>query len=164
MSRRLITAPISTVVTRRINYDDNIFYIQSLIKGLRSGLRLDIDPDYFRDKIVEDIFFVDRTIQQIYDALKVNDLLINRIDHLREIIRAKRAFCDFLDEAAGDALPFSPSLEAFGDKLTSARETHARDIVDIQGVMEGRSTGEEPKNIVSNDEYRFLFQDEESES
>ena len=151
-------------MTTQTNYDDNIFYVQFLIKTLRSGLRLDLDPEYFRDKIVEDIFFVDRTIQQIYETLKVNNYLINRTDHLRELVRAKRSFCDFLEESTNQELPFPEHLSAFASKISSTRENHARDIADIQGLMEGRSPAEEPKNIVSQDEYRFLFQNEEPES
>ena len=151
-------------MTTQTNYDDNIFYLQFLIKTLRSGLRLDIDPDYFRDKTVEDIFFIDRTIQQIYEALKANNYLINRADHLRELVRAKRAFCDFLEESMNEELPFPGYLSGFYAKLSSTREHHARDMADIQGLMEGRSPAEEPKNIVSQDEYRFLFQDEEPEA
>ena len=150
-------------MTNQINYDDNIFYLQSLIKGLRTALHLDLDPEYFRDKLVEDIFFVDRTLQQIYETLGANTYLINRSDHLRELVRAKRAYCDFLDEAAKQESASASLLAGLSAKISSAREQHVRDIADIQGMMDGRTPTEEPKTIVSQDEYRFLFEEQESD-
>jgi len=142
----------------KVNYDDNLFYVHSLIKGLRGGLQLELDVDYFRDKIVEDIFFIDRTLQQIYEALRVNSYLINRRDHLRELMRVKRGLADLLGAVLDGSLPWSASLSAFTDKLAGARDHHVRDITDIQGLMEGSAPVDEPQDVVSQDEYRFLFE------
>lgn len=142
----------------KVNYDDNLFHLHSLIKGLRGGLQLELDIDYFRDKVVEDIFFIDRTLQQIYEALRVNSYLINRRDHLRELMRVKRGFADLLGGLLDGTLSWSESLSAFTDKLADVRDQHVRDIADIQGLMEGGTPVDEPQDVVSQDEYRFLFE------
>ena len=49
-------------------------------------------------------------------------------------------------------------LSAFTDKLADARDHHVRDIADIQGLMEGGTPIDEPQDVVSQDEYRFLFE------
>ncbi|MFW5777286.1 MAG: hypothetical protein ACOCZB_08380 [Spirochaetota bacterium] len=148
----------------RVNYDDNLFFVMTLTRALRSGLQLDIDPDYFRDKVVEDVFFIDRTLEQIYEALRTNSFLINRRDHLRELMRAKRNFADTLDEVLEARAAFSEHLEPFRAKLAAAREQHVRDISDIQRMMESGAPEADQETIVSQDEYRFLFQsDEDSE-
>lgn len=141
----------------KVNYEDNLFYLHSLVKGLRGGLQLELDTDFFRDKIVEDIFFVDRTLGQIYETLRVNNFLINRRDHLRDLMRVKRSFADFLTDATAGTLPWGSNLTAFADKLAGARDQHVRDIADIQGLMEGSTPVDEPQDVVSPDEYRFLF-------
>lgn len=148
----------------RVNYDDNLFYLMTLTRALRSGLQLEIDPDYFRDKMVEDIFFIDRTLEQVHEALRINTYLINRKDHLRELMRAKRNFADMLDEILENRFPFSEHLEPFRAKLTGAREQHIRDISDIQKTMDTGAVEEDQQNIISQDEYRFLFQSDEDES
>ena len=142
----------------RVNYDDNLFYLHSVIKVLRSGLQLELDADYFRDKIVEDIFFIDRTLQQIYEALQVNSYLINRRDHLRELMRVKRGLADLLSSLLDGTLPWIQNLAAFSDKLGDARDHHVRDIADIQGLMEGGVPVDDPQDVVSQVEYRFLFE------
>jgi hypothetical protein len=149
----------------RVNYEDNLFYIMTLTRALRSGLQLEIDPDYFRDKIVEDIFFLDRVLEQIYEALRLNSYLINRRDHLRELMRAKRAFADMLDEVLETRVAFSDHLEPFRAKLAGAREQHVRDLSDIQSSMDSGASTEDQQSIVSQDEYRFLFRnDDETDS
>ncbi|MFP4114787.1 MAG: hypothetical protein ACOCZB_03840 [Spirochaetota bacterium] len=149
----------------RVNYDDNLFYVMTMTRALRSGLHLEIDPDYFRDKMVEDIFFLDRVLEQIYEALRTNAYLINRRDHLRELMRAKRTFADMLDEILESRLAFSHHLEPFRAKLSGAREQHVRDLSDIQNSMETDVTTDDQQSIVGQDEYRFLFQnDDESDS
>ena len=135
----------------RVNYDDNLFFIMTLTRALRSGLQLEIDPDYFRDKVVEDIFFIDRTLEQIYEALRTNTYLINRRDHLRELMRAKRNFADTLDEVLASTYAFSQHLEPFRAKLAGAREQHVRDISDIQRMMESGAPAADQESIVSQD-------------
>lgn len=147
----------------RVNYDDNLFYLGSLIRTLSSGLKLELDRDYFQDKIVEDVFFVDRTLEQVYETLRVNTYLINRKDHLHELMRTKRAFADLLNEVLEEQAPVAEVFQPFLAKLTGARERHVHDIADIQKTMESEGTGEDQQAIVSQDEYRFLFQNEPEE-
>jgi len=148
-------------MARRVNYDDNLFYAMTLTRALRSGLQLDIDPDYFRDKVVEDIFFIDRTLEQIYEALRTNTFLINRRDHLRALMRAKRTFADTLDEVLESRCAFAEHLGPFRAKLAGAREQHVRDISDIQGLIENGAQEADQESIISQDEYRFLLQSDE---
>jgi hypothetical protein len=142
----------------KVNYEDNLFYIHTFVKTLRGGMQLELDADYFRDKVVEDIFFVDRTLGQIYEALRTNNYLINRRDHLRELMRVKRGFADLLSGLVDGELEWAGELASYRDTLADARDRHVRDITDIQSLMEGGRPVEEPQDIVSQDEYRFLFQ------
>jgi len=154
---------IETTMATKVNYDDNLFHLISLTKALRNGLQLELDVDYFRDKTVEDILFVDRTLQQIYEALSVNTYLINRKAHLRELMRAKRAFADMLDEIINRSSVFAQKLAPFDQKIGRAREQHLQDISDIQSMIEVGKKEQMTEDIVSQDEYQFLFRDEESD-
>ena len=147
----------------RVNYDDNLFYLMTLTRALRSGLQLEIDPEYFRDKIVEDIFFIDRTLELVYEALRTNTYLINRRDHLRGLMRAKRGFADMIDEILDRGAAFAEHLEGFRAKLTGARERHVADIADIRASMESSPNEDDQQTIVSQDEYRFLFEHDEGD-
>ena len=152
---------IETTMATKVNYDDNLFYLISLTKVLSNGLKLELDSDYFRDKVLEDILFVDRTLEQIYEALRVNAYLINRKGHLRELMRAKRSFADLLDEVISGKGRFSHELSEYDSKLSSARTQHLSDLSDIQNTIEPGQVSERSEDVVSQDEYRFLFRDED---
>ena len=154
---------IETTMATKVNYDDNLFHLISLTKTLRNGLQLELDADYFRDKVVEDILFIDRALQQIYEALSVNTYLINRKAHLRELMRAKRAFADMLEEITSRSGVFAQQLAPFDEKIGKAREQHLQDISEIQSMIEVGKKEQLTEDIVSQDEYQFLFREEDNE-
>ena len=144
-----------------VNYDDNLFYLMTVMRALRSGLQLEIDPNLYLDRIIEDIFFIDRTIEQIHETLRRNTHLINRREHLRQVMRAKRGFADLLDDLVREHPAFAKHLSLIRDKMVAARDKHVRDISDILRAMDATPTEDDQQTIVSNDEYRFLFQSDD---
>ncbi len=144
-----------------VNYEDSLFYLMTVTRTLRSGLQLEIDPGFYLEKIVEDIFFIDRTIEQIHGTLKGNTYLINRREHLRQVMRAKRSFADLMHELIEGNLSFGKHLAGIRERLAAAHEKHVRDISDILRAMEVSSTQDDQQAIVSGDEYRFLFQNDD---
>ena len=142
----------------RVNYGDNLFFATTVVRTLRSGLKLEIDADYFLDKIVEDVFFVDTILQQIYESLRVNTYLINRKDHLHELMRAKRNFADLLNEILENDIHLKEQLDAFAPKFRDSLERHVNDIADIQNAMDSPEAEVDTQSIVSQDEFRFLLE------
>ncbi len=147
----------------KVNYEDNLFYLMTITRALKAGVQLDIDPDYYLDKIVEDILFIDRTLDRIHESLRLNAYLINRRELLRELMRAKRLFADFLDDALDGTPAFGEHLAPLRAKLVGVRDQHVRDISDIQRSMSVEPSGDDDQNIVSQDEYRFLLQNDDEQ-
>lgn len=73
-------------------------------------------------------------------------------------MRVKRGLADLLGSLLDGTLPWIQNLAAFSDKLADARDHHVRDIEDIQAIMEGGVPLDDPQDVVSQDEYRFLFE------
>jgi len=134
-----------------------------MIRSLRAGLQLEIDGDYFVAKVEHDLEFIHRTIEQLSEALLTNTFLINRTEHLRELMRAKRSYSDLLHEITDDELSFSRHLSHMKSQLIARREQHVGDVADIQSAMKRTAVSDEPENVVGEDEYRFLFQSEEEQ-
>ncbi len=150
-------------MANKVNYDDNLFYLMAFTRTLSAGVQLDIDPEYYLDKTVEDILFVDRTLERIHESLRLNEYLINRRELLRELMRAKRAFADLLDAVLDGDPVFSEHLAPFRTKLAGVRDQHVRDISDIQESMNVEPTEADDRTIVSQDEYRFLLQNDDEQ-
>jgi hypothetical protein len=147
----------------KTNFEDNIFYLNTLVKSLKAGISLDIDPDYFREKMVEDIFFVDSSLSRIYASLKDSVYLIRRAEYLRNLARAKRIFADFLTDVLEGGLTFANHLDQYYSKFRAARSEHLADVQEISHLLD-RPHGDEveQEDTISREEYRFLLQVDET--
>jgi hypothetical protein len=63
---------------KRVNFEDNIFIIAARIRGIRDLLILDADPELFLEKTMDDIAFVDHTLDMLLGNLMVNKRLLDR--------------------------------------------------------------------------------------
>jgi hypothetical protein len=149
-------------MAKKIHYQDNLFYLITLIKNLREGFSLDIDPEYFTDKVIEDVFFIDSCLKRIYSALKSNSYLVNRPDYLKNLLRAKKAFNDFLEQIINSKFAFCVHIEPFFAKFKSSMVEHIRDMTEISAMLEPKKQEDAgDPDVISQDEYRFLLKDDE---
>lgn len=147
----------------RINYDDDIYYLDTLVSAVQTGLTLDIDPEFFRDKIVEDIFFVDVTLKRIFDSLEENSFLIRRAEYLRSLLRVARIFVDFLHRLLTKEIGFAEHLEPYLLKLRGAVADHEQIAEKIGDMLQVAEPSEGDEDFVSQDEFRFLLQEDDSD-
>jgi hypothetical protein len=145
-----------------VHYDDNLYFLHSMIKNLSGGLALDIDAEHFQNKITEDIFFIDETLDLIAAALKAQEYLIRRGEYLKSLLRAEKSFAEMLTGVIDGELAFSRHLEPFFGRIKIARDEHARNAADIQNLLEKQLAREnDGENLISDEEYRILLSDEE---
>jgi hypothetical protein len=147
----------------KINYDDDIYYLDTLVSAIQTGLSLDIDPEFFRDKIVEDIFFVDVSLKRIFDSLEENSFLIRRAEYLRSLLRVARIFVDFLHRLLAKEIAFAEHLEPYFLKLRGAVADHERTAERIDDMLQVAEPSEGDEDFVSQDEFRFLLQEDDSD-
>ena len=151
-------------MTRRVNYDDNIFYLTLVFKGIAAGLKLNIDTGLYRDRIVEDIRFLDKTCSNIYQSLKANHLMIDRFTYLKGLYKLNSSFVALLEDILEERFPLASSLEQDFDllqRIQSNRETELAGINEMITKQKG-STGDQ-EQIVSEEEFKFLLSAEEQE-
>lgn len=148
-------------MTTKIHYEDNVFFLTSMIKTLKAGMSLDIDPEYFMDKVIEDIFFIDSALSRSFISLKSNPYLIKRAEHLRSLLRAKKIYIDFLTDILESKISFSAHLQPFLEKFTASRSEHIRDTGEIHAMLsEPPAENEADADIISSTEYRFLLEED----
>ncbi len=153
-------------MTRKINYEDDIFSLALQVRCLQDILKLEIDPEFFRERVLGDIAWADSMIGRVYQGLLASSLFVKRQEHLREIQKLKRAFIDVLDGLIHKRVPFAQHLEDSLGRLTAIREAHEKDIVDIKSALAGSGKGApEEEHMVSPEELKFLMTtpDEETE-
>ncbi len=151
-------------MNERFNYDDNIFFINTLIKTLNNGLSLEIDGDYFAEKYIEDIFFIDTSIKHIYESLKENRYLIRRIDYLRSIYRTEQTYTEFLDVLYEQHTPLRDRIKNTRTKIMHLLQEYEQHMQDIERLLEGSNETEDDEDLVSQEEFRHLLKEESDEN
>ena len=134
------------------------------MKILENCLKLDIDEDIFLDKIVEDLFFIDRVLEQILESLRSNPLLIVRHEHLRGILRAKNNFVTLLTRIIRSESGISFDFTPFTDKIQNCIDSHEKGIGEIRAIITDRPQTEDSEELVSSEEFEFLFRESDTEN
>ena len=151
-------------MTNIINYEDDIFYLAHIVKKLSDGIKLDIDPHSFKDKIYEEILFINNTTGNLFNSLKKSQLKINRDLLLKNMLRLNRHYSNLLNDIINDNCSFTKYLQDYVDKLSSIQGQHAEYIEEIEDLLSEISKGSNgDQEIISEEEMRILLTDNEEE-
>jgi hypothetical protein len=149
-------------MTRRINYEDDIFTLALQVRCLQDTLKLDIDPELFRDRLLGDMAWIEATIASLYKSLRESSLYVKRQEHLKELQKLKRAFVETLEAILEKRSPFAVHIPERLELVRGSRDAQMRDIDDIKVLIAGKAAPEE-EHMVSPEELKFLMTAEESE-
>jgi len=145
-------------MTRKINYEDDIFSLALQVRCLQDILKLEIDPEFFRERVLGDIAWADAMIAKVYQSLAASSLFVKRQEHLREIQKVKRAFIEAIDGLLGKRVPFAQHVADSTERLRAIRDSHEKDIAEIRELLAGRGQGApEEEHMVSPEELKFLM-------
>lgn len=146
-------------MAQKTHYDDNLFYLNALIKTIKNGISLEIDREFFIEKTVDDLFFLDSLLVKLYALIKENVYLIKRPEHLRSIQRSKKLFIELIETIQSKKSSFSDGLEPYFPKLTLSRDEHLRDIDEIQDTLTAGNdaAAKDTFDVISEEELKFLF-------
>jgi hypothetical protein len=156
------TPMMNCTMTRRINYEDDIFTLALQVRCLQDTLKLDIDPELFRERLLGDIAWIESTIASLYTSLRESSLYVKRQEHLKELQKLKRAFVEALEALLSKRSPFAEHLPEKLEMLQAARDGQVRDIQDITALIDGKGAPEE-EHMVSPEELKFLMTAEEND-
>jgi hypothetical protein len=140
-----------------IHYDDDIFYLSLMVKTIGDSFRLKVDPIWFSDRILEEILFVDTTIQKIYSLLRDNRNLIKRLDYLHSLLRLKRNFSLILNEFLKLDPEERPEAKSFAPQIQRSLDIHENDIMQIKTILRDNGEPGMQEDAISNDELHYLM-------
>jgi hypothetical protein len=146
-------------VNRQINFGDTIFILNIRIRMIRDMLILDADPDFFLDKTLADVDFIDAALGALLRELAENTRLIDRNGQLRNLHETERQFLGVLwDLAHGSGSMSVAAYPALLEKLALIREHSLERQKTIgQSLKVEEAPSSEP--VVSSDELNELLRD-----
>ena len=149
-------------MTRRINYEDDIFTVALQVRCLQDALKLEVDPELFREKLLGDVAWIDAITGRLFQSLRESSLYVKRQEHLKELGKLKRAFVEALDVLIEKRAPFADHVQDKAAELRAMRESHTGDIEEIKDLLSDRAP--EDEHMVSSEELRFLMTADDEDS
>ncbi|MCL1815070.1 MAG: hypothetical protein FWG27_04545 [Treponema sp.] len=85
-------------MNKHTNFEDNIFILNIRIRMIQDLLILDTDAELFLNKTLDDLDFIDSTLNILFANLKDNYRLIERDKQFHNLVETERQFCEVLNE------------------------------------------------------------------
>jgi hypothetical protein len=85
-------------MNKRINFEDNIFILNTRIRMIRDMLILNADPELFLEKTMDDAEFINVTLGALLGHLLENTRLIERDEQFYNLYETEGQFLEILSE------------------------------------------------------------------
>ncbi len=120
-------------MSEKVHYEDNLFYLLTDITRLKNGLKLSIDNEFFSEKLLGDLFFIDTVLSRHYKLLQDNPFLIRRKDYLFTVMKMKKKLTE-LQESILEKNGFFTDEQK--EKFPDIKRSMARHLQDIQSIRQ----------------------------
>ncbi len=144
-------------MTQCIHYEDNIFLVLDYLTYLQRGLRLDIDDNYFGEKIVTDLIFFDSVLHSIFDSLKESTLKKEKNQYLRLLFKTMKLYTsigeEIVDDKAGRLIDFSGFKPKLKEMVLEQRKT----LKELTIILDSDSLDDDSGDQISQEEMLFLM-------
>jgi len=150
-----------SAMPQMIHYQDDLFFLSVQVKGLDSVLSTEADPEYFRDRVVGDLSFLDQALRTFGSMLAQNALLIDRPEYLKLLERTVRSFTGILEKLLGSEYPRSDAFEPYAPRLREALASQRALMSELDGQLSSSLSGEAETDHVSQDELSGLLREDD---
>jgi hypothetical protein len=147
-------------MNKRINFEDNIFILNTRVRAIRDLLFLDANPDFFLEKTLDDLEFIDNTLSILLDNLIGNKRYIEREEQFHNLLETDRFLSEVLQTLfSGDGTVSVNKFPVIRDTITLVwnHSLDRRKVIESLSFEDAEVTSVEP--LVSRDELSELLKD-----
>ena len=143
-----------------VHYEDDIFFLNEKIRLLARDLKLHLDSAYFAEHVHQELIFFDNMLSQFYRSLTANQEIFERPRNLRFLNKTKRLYCNLLDGITSGHTAPHLDLSSHFNEYNNAQIQQEEEILKIRTLLNEIIMHEEPEDLISSEEYKFLFDDQ----
>jgi hypothetical protein len=144
-------------MTRTINYEDDLFALSLMVRGLRDIARLEVDAGLFADRIADDARFVDGAAVAALASLSTGPGLVDRVEHLRALRKLLNGLAALHGELAAGRTTVAARLAPRAAEFAVLATDRARDAAAVVAMIEEQEAGTlDDPHVVSAEELRIL--------
>jgi hypothetical protein len=146
-----------STMPQKTHYQDDLFFLSVLAKTLDSGLSVEADPEYFRERVAGDIFFIDSSLRSFCEMLAQNSHLIERTEYLKLLERTTRSFSASIERLLAGGYPMSEAYEAYRPQFKGILLGQKALLGELSEILRSTGQGENETDLVSSDELSELL-------
>jgi len=146
-------------MAKRIHFEDDIFFLNLLVRMFKDGLELDLDAEIFLNKIIDDLTFLDMTFERILENLTGNERLLDRNEQLLNLQEVEERFADALAKIMSGRGTLSEALSPFLERFAEFRNRSMGRRSEIEGTKGFQSDSENGPDLVSPFEMNELLKE-----
>ncbi|GHV21809.1 hypothetical protein FACS189494_07720 [Spirochaetia bacterium] len=147
-------------MNNQINFEDNIFILNTRIRAVSDLLILDANAEFFLEKTIEDVNFISTTTNRIFENLSANKQLISRDEQLHNLYETIESFMDVLNMILNGSGCFSvQTFPILTENITSLFEICKNKLKEIDDILIEIGAHTVDPRVVSTDELSELLKD-----
>ena len=150
-------------MTQYIHYEANISMLNDMLKHIQRSLKIDIDNDYFLEKIKSDILFAESKLAAIYESLKDSTLQLDKAQYFRHLYKTKSLFLEIAENILNDTTGRSLDFTDFNNRLKDAVLEQQFEYDDIGKILAKTDADEIDKDQISQEELMFLMSSDDED-
>ena len=135
--------------------------LNDLLRHLQRSLKIDIDNDYFLEKIKSDLLFTESKLAVLYESLKDSTLQLDKAQYFRHLYKTKSLFLEIAESILNDSTGRSLDFTDFNDRLKAAVLEQQFEYDDIRKILAKTDVDELDSNQISQEELMFLMSNDE---
>lgn len=140
-----------------IVFQDNIYQLARTIDLLKEGLMLDITEDYFFDKTVDDLLFIDATLQKIMEQLEANPKITGYVQIVHSLHSCQERYIQLLDFILKNKCAMQENFTPLLAKLQSIRNTQSNQAQETKNSIQKSDKNRDSRDMVSQNELSQLL-------
>ncbi|GHU09914.1 hypothetical protein FACS1894151_08690 [Spirochaetia bacterium] len=145
-------------MNKHINFEDNIFILNTRIRMIQDTLILETDPDIFLQITLDDAVFIDKTLYLLLESLEKNKRLIDREEQLHHLGETELWFYDILSDLISGRSEMATAKSALiREKITELQQNTRIRRERIDALL-AESAPAAMETVVSFDELKELLQ------
>ena len=142
---------------QKIMFQDNLYQLSRSIDTVYEGLLLDLSPEFFFDKTVDDILFFDASIRKLAAHFAENTQISGYIKLLHALYSCQSRYIQLIDTILSDQSSMKEEFLSLRSKLHEIRATHVGIQADIVRSIGKIDKNNDSRDIVSGDELSELL-------
>ena len=144
-----------------IHYEEDTFLLKEMLRTLRRGCSISIDSSIFLEYTVNQLLFISKALKELYSTISEANH-IKSPEHVRNLLRVSSSFRGLLDDLIHDRLKFSEFTRSYLEDFKSIDAEHIQEAARLKELLLSLSEEDETEDLVSEEEFMFLFKDDEN--